>query len=131
MQPYQLRTNEIPEDARKSLNDILGAISERLNALEAVRGVLVLPSAPFRTGGTVTPSVAPFPLRFATPKDFTPVGLVVLGVEVNPTALALLPTSAVGVVWRPDPQGNGLLVDFVSGLSANTQYRLTLGAIHA
>lgn len=111
------------------LNDALMGLSLRLDALETVAGLLVLPPVDIKTGGTVTPSVAPFPIRLGVPAGFTPVGLLLLRVEpLTGSPPSNIPSSSCFPWWRPT-QADSLELLYVGGLSASTSYRLTLGAL--
>lgn len=123
-----------PESLRSVLNELLLELYSRLEALEAVKGLTVLPPVSFETGASLGPTVAPFlsgGVRVACP--FSPTGLVLLMLETvrSPSVSSL----ASDVKWHfasGTGPGDGVLhIDFVTGLLASTSYRMRVGVTRA
>lgn len=125
-----------PERLATTLNDVFLDMATRIEALEAVKGVFLLPEVSFETGASVGPTVAPFSfasggIRITCP--FTPTGLLLLRLEDvrGGTASSL----ASDVKWHfaagPIAADGVLHVDFVTGLAVNTSYRMRVGATRA
>lgn len=113
----------------RPLNDALAGIFARLDALEVLGRLSVLPDIEFETrSGLVLPGTPPFPLIVASPNDFTPVGLVVLRLvnRSNPAGGGATPPFPY---WDPLEADGKLSIQFITGLTSSTQYTLTLGAI--
>lgn len=114
------------------VNELMLATYLRLEALEAVKGIYVLPDISIEIGGTYSAAAVPFGgdsgLRVACP--FTPTGLVVLGcVRTQPAGQPVL-TSAVDVKWQASTgPGNvdQVRILFVTGLAVGSRYRLRVG----
>lgn len=116
-----------PTDLRGPLNEALNQIRQGLQeGADAPAGLLVIPGVEMQTGTTLAVGTLPFPFRLATPPGFTPVGLLLLALE-NLTATNDASTAANTLRWSV--VDGGLQLDFVTGLTVNTSYRLTLGAI--
>lgn len=121
-----------PEKLRKVLNEVLLGISTRLEALEGVKGLTVLPEVTLEIGATYSASAAPFlnaGVRVSCP--FSPTGLVVLRIErVQPAGQPVL-TSAVTVDWKfvggPSAGDGALVINYVSGLAVSSRYVMRLG----
>jgi hypothetical protein len=115
---------------QRPLNDALSDLRQRVSLLEALAGVQLLPDFEFETQGAPSPSSAPFPLRATTPANFTPQGLLVVGLRNlttnGPTGIE---NAATTVFWAPDVDGRTLLLQYISGLQAATRYRITLAAL--
>lgn len=127
----QLRTSDLKgaPDLKRPLNDALAGLSLRLEALERVAGVLVLPPVDFRTLGSLGPSSNPFPLRIGVPAGFTPVGVIMLRLEpLFGSAPNNVPNGPVSLMWRPT-QADSIEVTYIAGLTTGQHYRVTLGAI--
>ena len=123
-----------PESLRTVLNELLLELYARLEALEDVKGLTVLPPVSFETGASLGPTVAPFlggGVRVACP--FSPTGLVLLMLETarNPSVSSL----ASDVKWHfasGTGSGDGVLhIDFVTGLLVSTSYRMRVGVTRA
>lgn len=128
--PIQTRDFEGAPALKRPLNDALGDIYARLDALEALAGLVVLPPVVLQTAGVVGPLLAPFPLMLATPADFTPKGLVILKAENLTVPSIGFSTTGHFVYWDPGTEADGrLIVRLISGLATNTQYRFLLGAL--
>lgn len=118
-----------PERLRRVLNDILIGLYQRIEALEAARGVTALPQVSFDTGAAIALGTAPFDggTRIACP--FTPTGLVLLLLQQTTSAAPL--TSATDVKWHyaagQGPGDGAVIIDFVTGLAVNTSYVLRVG----
>lgn len=116
-------------ELRRPLNEALATLSLRIEALERVAGVLVLPPVDFRTLGSLGPSSNPFPLRIGVPAGFTPVGVILLRLEpLFGSAPNNVPNGPVSVMWRPT-QADSIEVTYIAGLTTGQHYRATLGAI--
>ena len=121
-----------PEKLRKVLNEILLGFSTRFEALEATKGLTVLPEVTLEIGGTYATNAAPFldgGVRVSCP--FSPTGLVVLRVEqTQPPGQPVL-TSAISVDWKfvggPSAGDGALVINYVSGLAINSRYSMRLG----
>jgi hypothetical protein len=127
----QLRTSDLKgaPDLKRPLNDALAGLSLRLEALERVAGVLVLPPVDFRTLGSLGPSSNPFPLRIGVPAGFTPAGVIMLRLEpLFGSAPNNVPNGSVSLMWRPT-QADSIEVTYIAGLATGQHYRVTLGAI--
>lgn len=130
----EFRLDDVKDDSRlvRVLTESFRDVCLRLEALEEAKGVVTLDELSFNTGSTLTPTVAPFAngnLRVACP--YTPTGVILLFIEqVNPPGQPVS-TTARDVKWRfasGDQSGSGaIIVDFVTGLSANTAYKMRLG----
>ena len=126
-----------PERMRRVLNEYALGVATRLEALEAVRGLVVLPEVAFDTGLAILPTLNPFSnttgLRVSVP--FVPTGLVLLRLEQVKPSAAAVPTNASDVKWHavPNPDGTASLqIDFVTGLAtASASYRMLLGVTRA
>lgn len=134
----QLQSADVkePERLRTVLNQTLLDLCARLEALEAAKGITVLPEVRFETGASVTPTTAPFAnggVRVTCP--FSPTGLFLLRLEVERPASQAISSLPSDVKWHfgAGPQaGDGLLIiDFVTGLLTNTSYRMRLGVTRA
>lgn len=134
----QLQSSDVkePEQLRKVLNQTLLELCARLEALEAAKGVYVLPEVRFETGGAVSPTDAPFAsggVRVTCP--FSPTGLVLLRLQVERPASQAISSLPSDVKWHfgAGPQaGDGLIIiDYVTGLLTNTSYRMRLGVTRA
>lgn len=131
---YQLQKDDVEstESLRRVLNDIFIDFSTRLEELEKAKGIYVLPVMAFDIGTSYAVSAAPFSLasgglRCSVP--FVPNGVVLLRIE-NAADPATPISLATSVSWRLVPSSDGstaIQIDFVSGLAANTSYRMTLG----
>lgn len=117
------------------MNAILLGFAERLEALEATKGLVEI-EVGFETGATVTPLVAPFAgglVRTSCP--FTPTGMVLLHLQRTMPAGQPVPTLQSDVKWHfasGPRQGEGaLIIDFVTGLDANSRYALRMGVTRA
>lgn len=129
-----IQLDDVKDDQRfvRVLNAALANLATRLEAVENVRGVEALDELSFNTGATVTPTVVPFAngrLRVSCP--FSPTGVVLLDLkQVNPPGQPVS-TSANQVKWSfasgGDAGAGAIIVEFVTGLAANTAYRLRLG----
>lgn len=129
--PLQTRDFRDAPDLKRPLNDALADVYARLDALEMVAGLFVLPPITIQTGAVVGPLLAPFPVSIATPKEFTPKGVVVLKVD-NLTYPGPLGYSTSGhfAHWDPVSEVDGRIVlRLVTGLAVSAQYRILLGAL--
>lgn len=133
----QLQADEVsqPETLRRALNPILLDLQARLEALEAVKGLTLLPEVSFDTGAALTPLVTPFAagaLRVSCP--FTPTGVLLLRLEQVRGGTAV-PTTTNDVKWHYGAgpgAGDGVLhIDFVTGLAVNSSYKMRLGVTRA
>lgn len=131
---YEVRVDDMrdPQRAARALNEALRDMSLRLEALEAAKGVTTLDELAFDTGATVTPLVAPFSggrLRVACP--FTPTGVTLLRVDQVLPAGQPVSTQSSDVKWRfaagADAGAGAVVVDFITGLNANSSYKVRLG----
>lgn len=126
-----------PERMRRVLNEYALGVATRLEALEAVRGLTVLPEVAFDTGSSIGPTLNPFAtstgLKVAVP--FVPTGLVLLQLQQVKPSNATIPTNASDVKWHavPNPDGTASLqIDFVTGLATTSaSYRMLLGVTRA
>lgn len=128
-----------PERMRRVLNEYALSVASRLEELESVRGLTVLPEVAFDTGSSVGPLLAPFAaysgsggLRVAVP--FVPTGLVLLRLTQVLPAAAAVPSNSQDVKWRaiPNPDGTASLqIDYVSNLNTSSSYRMLLGVTRA
>ena len=132
----QIQSNDIkePERLRVVLNQTLLELCARLEALEAAKGITVLPEVRFETGGSVSPTTGPFAgggVRLTCP--FSPTGLILLRLETLESQA--ISTSATDVKWRfaagPSAGDGVLIIDYVTGLSTNLAYRMRLGVTRA
>lgn len=134
----QLKSADVadPESLRTVLNESLLDLYSRLEALEAVKGITLLPPISFETGASLGPTVAPFSLasggvRVTCP--FSPTGLVLVMLETvrSPSVSSL----ASDVKWHfasGPGSGDGVLhIDFVTGLLVSTSYRMRVGVTRA
>lgn len=129
-----------PENLRRVLNDYALDIATRLEALERLKGLTVLPEVTFETGAAIGTSTAPFTqdgagLRVSCP--FTPTGLVLLSLVRTMPAGAAVSGSASDVKWHyaagaAGGAGDGAIhIDFVTGLSVSSRYVMRLGVTRA
>lgn len=132
----QLQSSDVkePEQLRKVLNQTLLELCSRLEALEAAKGVYVLPEVRFETGAAVSPTDAPFAsggVRVTCP--FSPTGLVLLRLETLESQA--ISANATDVKWHfaagPSSGDGVLIIDYVTGLSTNLAYRMRLGVTRA
>lgn len=128
--PIQSRDFADAPALQRPLNDALADVYARLDALEALAGLVVLPPVVLQTAGVVGPLLTPFPLMLATPASFTPKGLVILKAENLSVPSIGFSTTGHFVYWDPGTEADGrLIVRLISGLATNTQYRFLLGAL--
>ena len=122
------------ESLRKVANDIFSNLYLRIEALEALKGVTVLPDITFETVGTVARGTKPFNGAMKVQAaGFTPTGVQILSLEKTRGAGAA-PAAATSIYWHfaSGPNGQGsIVIDYVSGLAINTQYRMRLGVTRA
>lgn len=125
-----------PERLRTVLNAALLELSARLEALESVKGITVLPEISFETGGTLSPTSGCFSLAgggVRTSCPFSPTGLVLLRLE--PARSATVSALASDVKWHfgagPNAGDGVLHIDFVTGLLINTAYKMRVGVTRA
>lgn len=125
-----------PTKLVRVLNDVLLELYERVEALERLKGVYVLPEVTFETGAALAPTSAPFSLasggvRVTCP--FPPTGLVLLNLQ--PAQSMAVSALASDVKWHyaaGPGAGDGVLhIDFVTGLLINTRYRMRVGVTRA
>ena len=139
-QRTQLQADDVkePERLRRVLNDFMLDQSSRLEALEAVSGLTLLPLLSFDTGGTLAPTSPPFSLsagglRLTCP--FSPSGLILLRLESVAPSGQPISSLASDVKWHfaagPGVGAGVLHVDFITGLAINSSYRALLGATRA
>lgn len=129
-----IQLDDVKDDQRlvRVLNAALRDLATRLEAVENVRGVQTLDELSFNTGASVTPADAPFVnarLRVSCP--FSPTGVVLLDLKQVAPAGQPVATSANQVKWSfasgGDAGAGAIIVEFVTGLAANTAYKLRLG----
>lgn len=118
------------ESLRKVANDIFSNLYLRIEALEALKGVTVLPDIVFETTGTVGRGTKPFNGGMKVQATgFTPTGVMILSLDKVRGAGAA-PSGALSIYWHfaSGPGGQGsIVIDYVTGLAINTQYRMRLG----
>lgn len=134
----QLQRSDVndPERLYSVLNEIFLAQSLRIEALENLKGVYVLPELEFETSGALTPNSAPFSttaggLRLSCP--FPPTGLILLNLQ--PARSMAISSLSSDVKWHyaaGPGAGDGVLhIDFVTGLLINTRYKMRVGVTRA
>jgi hypothetical protein len=138
-QRTQIQADEAsdPEKLRRVLNEALLEMATRLEALEAVRGLTILPEILFEVGSAYSPTAGVFSMagggvRITCP--FSPTGLVLLSLVKADGGQDII-ANACDVKWHfaaGPGAGTGVLhVDFVTGLSVNTRYRMRVGVTRA
>ncbi len=134
----QLQTSDVtdPERLRTVLNTDFLELYARLEALESVKGLTVLPEISFETGKGLLPTQPPFSkasggVRVTCP--FSPTGLVLLRLEtVRSQAISALPSDVKWHFAAGPGAGDGVLhIDFVTGLLIDTAYRMRVGVTRA
>ena len=134
----QLQAQDVatPEKLVRVLNDTLLELAARLEALESMKGVHVLPEVTFETSAALAPTSSPFSLasggvRISCP--FSPTGLILLRLE--PARSQTVSALASDVKWHyaagPGAGAGVLHIDFVTGLLVNTMYRMRVGVTRA
>lgn len=125
-----------PVQLRRVLNQTLLELCARIEALEAAKGITVLPEIQFEIGGALAPTSSPFlngGLRVTCP--FTPTGVVLLRLQPIWTATGTPPLSVLAsdVKWRfaAGRGGGDVIIDFVTGLTTDTRYQMRLGVTRA
>ena len=127
----QLADAAEPERLVRVLNAAFMEACTRLEAVESVKGVTVLPEVSFDYGAASSPTTAPFSgggVRISCP--FTPTGLVLLRAErVKPEGQPVS-TTTCDVKWHfaaGPQQGDGaVILDFITGLSTGS-WRVRVG----
>lgn len=124
-----------PSAATRVLNQAFLELTQRVEALETASVLVELNDVIIETGATVAPTVAPFAgggVRVTSP--VTPSGLVKLRLEQLEPGGQPVSVSSHDVHWHfaaGATVGGGsdgvVVVDYVSGLAANSRYRLRLG----
>lgn len=129
-QRQQLQADDFSNNdvLRRSINDILLDIQQRLGDVEGLNQLYVPPAFTIEIGASAAYGVAPWPLRVALPADVTPAGVLLGGIE-NQTTSGAPATVAHDVKWQVKPGGSGLLVRHIPGLSVNTKYLVRLVVI--
>lgn len=133
----QFTEQDVAEPSRlvRVLNETLLELAARLEALENMKGVHVLPEVTFETGGALAPTTAPFGItagvRISCP--FSPTGLLLL--HLAPERSQTISALASDVKWHyaagPNAGTGVLHIDFVTGLLINTRYRMRVGVTRA
>jgi hypothetical protein len=128
----QLDDVKDPQRLVRKLNDAFRSLGVRLEAVEDAGSTTTLEDLSFNTGPSVSPTVAPFAngrLRVACP--FSPTGVVLLDLQQVAPPGQPVSTSANQVKWSfasgGDAGAGAIIVEFVTGLAANTAYKLRLG----
>lgn len=128
----QLQSSDVkePERLRVVLNQTLLELCGRLEALEAAKGITVLPEIRFESDAVLAPNTGPFAnggVRVTCP--FTPTGLVLLRLETLESQAISSLASDVKWHFAAGPQaGDGVvIIDFVTGLTKNLAYRMRVG----
>lgn len=113
-------------DLQTPLNDALIAIQDQVSA--AVNGVVQLfPLAPVEVlVSSNTPGTEPWPLRLAQVAG-SPLGVALLRVENLTTAGAAGVGTAAVAITSSHVDAGVVTVDFVSGLTLNSRYRMVFG----
>lgn len=134
----QLQQSDVSDPQRLCvvLNETLLELTARLEALESVKGITVLPEVTFETGGALSPtsgvwSIAAGGVRVTCP--FSPSGVILLSLQtVRGQTVSSL---ASDVKWHyasgPGAAVGVLHIDFVTGLLINTAYVMRLGVTRA
>lgn len=126
-----------PERLRRVLNDVLLGFAQRLESLEATKGLVEL-EASFETGAAVAVGTAPFTpdgagVRCSCP--FTPTGLTLLRLDRTMPSGQAVSANAHDVKWHyaagPRAGEGALHIDFVTGLAINSRYVLRVGVTRA
>lgn len=118
------------EKLQGPLNDALVAIQDQLSlAVDGVVKLRVLPPVDV-TVASNTPGTAPWPLRL-TQIAGAPLGIALLRIEnLSTPDSSGVPTTAVSVT-SSRVEAQTVLVDFVSGLTLNSRYRMVFGVYNA
>lgn len=132
-----LQTGNLGLDAlRDAANGIFTQLYERLEVLESGCTVVPLEDVTIETGAAVSPTDPPFSAssgRVRVTCPFTPKGLVLLRIERLFPAGDYTGTTASDVKWHyaagPQAGDGAVFIDFVTGLTTNSRFRMRLGAI--
>lgn len=126
---FQIRADKFKNapELQSPLNDALARLQDSVSqAVDGVVKLSLLPPVDLLVTSN-TPGIGCWPLRLAQVAG-APIGIALIRVENLTTAGSNgVPTGGVSVTsFRVD--GETLLVDFVSGLTLNSRYRLVFGA---
>lgn len=131
IQRFQIRQTHFKgcEDLQSPLNEALVRLQDQVATATAKATLMELVTAEVLVSSN-TPGTAPWPLRIAQVVG-APRGVLLLSVQnLTSPGVTGVGTAAVSITSQSS-DGISMFVDFISGLTLNSRYRLVFGVLNA